>query len=150
MATMTPDVFDSPAVAILSALERDGFTVELARDDGALTIAPRSRLTPERMQAIAAAKDALKTLLRCRDAGVRVRRDEFQRQLEAAPAPTAPAFLFRPAVPYARGRCFSCGDGLPEPRFGRCWRCSLAWRLACRLPVDSALADARDAAKVVG
>jgi hypothetical protein len=51
-------------------------------------------------------------------------------------------------VPYVRAACFSCGDSLPEPRFSRCWRCSLAWRLACRLPVSTELAAAMDAARV--
>jgi hypothetical protein len=147
MDTLTPDVFQSPAVAILCGLEHDGFTVELTAD-GVLSIAPRSRLTPERMQAIAACKDALKQLLRGCDAGVTDRVAEFRRQLAAVPAPRCPAFLFRSDVAYVRGVCFSCGDALPEPRFSRCWRCSLAWRLASRLPVPADLAAALDVARV--
>lgn len=116
--------------------------------DGALRIAPRSRLTPERMATIAACKDAIRLLVRCCDAGVQGRRDLFRQQLEAAPAPTVPAFLFRPDVPYVRGRCFSCGDALPELHFSRCWRCSLAWRLACRLPMSLELGAAIDVARV--
>ena len=54
----TADVLQSPAVAILCDLERDGFHVELA--DGVLSIAPRSRLTPERMRSIAEHKEVLK------------------------------------------------------------------------------------------
>lgn len=89
-------------------------------------------------------KDALKLLLRCCDAGVQARRDVFACQLTQTPAPRVPAFLFRPDVPYVRGGCFSCGDTLPEPPFSRCWRCSLAWRLACRLPVSTARGCARE------
>ncbi len=149
MATpVTPDVFDSPAVAILCDLERDGFRVELTAD-GVLVIAPRSRLTSDRMTAIAGCKDALKALVSiATDAGVHERRDAFQLQLDAAPALTGPAFLFKMGIAYVPGMCFSCGDGLPELRFGRCCRCSLAWRLACRMPVSAAFAAAFDAAPV--
>lgn len=144
----TADVFQSPAVGILCTLKADGFRVELTAD-GMLSIAPRSRLTPERMEAIAACKAALKTLLRCCDTGVQARRDVFEFQLAQTPAPRVPAFLFRPGVAYVRGVCFSCGDRLPELRFGRCWRCSLAWRLACRVPIEPALAAALDDARVL-
>lgn len=144
---MTLDVFQSPAVAIFCDLERDGFHVELTAD-GALSIAPRSRLTPARMQAIAASKDAIRQLVRSCDDGVQARRDVFEFQLAQTPAPCVPAFVFRSDVPYVPGVCFSCGDRQPALRFGRCWRCSLAWRLACRLPVPAALADALDAARV--
>ena len=148
MATLTPDVLDSPAVAILSALEADGFTVQLEPDNG-MVIAPRSRLTPERMAEITRHKDALKLLLRCCDAGVQARRDVFEFQLAQTLAPGVPAFLFRPHVPYTPGVCFSCGDGLPEHRFSRCWRCSLAWRLAAgvRIASDFPLAEALDGAR---
>ena len=141
-------VFASPAVGILCDLERDGFRVELTADGG-LLIAPKSKLTLERMQTIAGCKDALKVLVSLTtDAGVHERRDAFRAQLEAAPAPTVPAFLFRAGVSYQPGICFSCGTLLPETRFGRCWRCSIAWRLAARLPVSSHLASALDAARV--
>jgi hypothetical protein len=45
MDALTPNVFDSPALGILCDLEMDGFRVALTADE-ALTIAPRSRLTP--------------------------------------------------------------------------------------------------------
>src|ERR1700722_4532381 len=48
------------------------------------------------------------------------------------PVEIIPALLFRADVPYVSGRCFSCGEETGRPAFGRCWRCSLAWRLACR------------------
>lgn len=145
-APLTADVLAVTAVGLLCGLEADGFRVALTAD-GALVIAPRSRLTPDRMTTIAAHKDALRLILR--DAGVQARREAFRAQLNAAPAPSVPAFLFRADVPYTRGLCFSCGDGLPELRFSRCWRCSLAWRLACRLPISSDLATVIDSARRV-
>ena len=144
---VTADVLDSPAVGILGDLERDGFRVELT-PDGVLMIAPRSRLTLDRMQAVAACKDALKVLLRCCDDGVGARRDLFTQQLAQTPAPGVPAFLFLAGIGYGPGVCFSCGDGLPGLQFGRCWRCALAWRLAAGVSISSALAEALDGARV--
>lgn len=148
MDTLTPDALDSPAVGILSQLEADGFRVRL-EPDTRLVIAPRSQLTPERMAEIRQHKAALTLLLRCRDAGVVARRDAFRAQFGATPAPRVPMFLFRPGVPYVPGVCFSCGDPLPALRFARCWRCSLAWRLAAgvRIASDFPLADALDSAR---
>ena len=40
--------------------------------------------------------------------------------------------------PLRRHGCFSCGDALPQLIYARCWRCSLAWRLACRPPPPGA------------
>jgi hypothetical protein len=96
----------------------------------------------------AAHKDAIKTLLRCCDEGVVARRDSFRAQFDAAPVEIIPALLFRADVPYVSGRCFSCGEETGRPAFGRCWRCSLAWRLACRLPIPADLGAAMDTAKV--
>src|SRR3981081_1727783 len=96
MDALTPNVFDSPALGILCDLEADGFRVALTADD-ALSIAPRSRLTPERMQAIAAHKDAIKTLLRCCDEGVVARRDAFRAQFNAAPGGVTPPCSSRAA-----------------------------------------------------
>jgi hypothetical protein len=80
---------------------------------------------------------------------VLVRRHVFRQQLDSTRAPGIPPFLFCPAVPYQAGLCFSCGVGLQERCFGRCWRCSLAWRLACGVPVPPLLASALDDARVV-
>lgn len=149
MATpLTPDVLDSTAVAILCELERDGFSVALEADD-VIVIVPRSRLTPERMQVIAACKAEIKLLIRCCDAGVCDRRDVMRAQIHAAPPGRMPALLFRLDVPYVAGVCFSCGDRLHQFRVGRCWRCSLAWRLAARVPIPVELAEALDTARVV-
>jgi hypothetical protein len=144
---LTAAVVPSPAVAILFELHREGFTVDLTEDD-TLTITPQSRLTPERKQTIVTHKDALKTLLRG-DEQVAARRQAFLEQLAHTPAPRVPAFLFKDGIVYAKGACFSCGDPLPQPTFGRCWRCSVAWRLACHLPIPADLAAALDSAKVM-
>jgi hypothetical protein len=144
---LTPGVFDSPAVMVLCALEADGFRVGLA-DDSRLTIAPRSRLTAERMAVIARHLDAIRQLVRCRDDGVQERRDVFACQFGQTPAPAVPAFLFRPGVAYVPGVCFSGGDTLPALRFSRCWRCALAWRLVVGLPTHLDITGARDQARV--
>lgn len=149
MATVTPDVFDSPAVGILCGLEHDGFTVQLEPDNG-IVIVPRSRLTPERMAAITRYKDALTLLLRCCDAGVRARRAAFECQMALLGPGIVASLVFTSGIPYAAGVCFSCRDGLGRPLgFGRCWRCALAWRLACRLPLTPELATAIEQARRV-
>ena len=83
------------------------------------------------------------------DPAVAERREAFHAQLEARVAPRTPTFMLRPDLPYVPGRCFSCGDAFPAMRFGRCWRCSVAWRLACNLPIPADLAKAIDDAKVI-
>ena len=93
-------------------------------------------------------RDALVALVRICDAGVQDRVAVFRAQLEADPTTVGP-FLFTAGVPYSKGICFSCGAGLPDACFGRCWRCSLGWRLAYRLPVPAELAVAHDEARVV-
>jgi hypothetical protein len=146
-APLTSDVLDSPAVAILCALEADGFRVELGPDD-AIVIAPKSALTPDRKQQILDHKAAFKTLLRCCDIGVQDRREAFARQLQAAPVGVlVPRLVFRES-PYVNGRCHSCGEALEGARWGSCWRCMLARRLACRLPIPVDLLVAYDDARV--
>jgi hypothetical protein len=147
MATLTADVFDSPAVGILCGLEADGFRVTLT-SAGVVTIAPRSRLTTERMAAISAHKDALRTLLRICDEGVQERRESFARQLAAAPSSAAvPPLQFREA-PYVSARCHACGDSLESPQWGSCWRCVLARRLVCHAPIAADLLAVYDEARV--
>jgi hypothetical protein len=146
---LSPDVFDSPAVTIICGLEADGFRVELTAA-GVLVIAPRSRLTPERMAEITTHKEAVRLLVRACDAGVLARREVFEQDLARTPAPGIPRFLFIAGLPYVAGRCFSCADALHAARFGRCWRCALAWRLAARVPISPDLGAAFDSAKVIG
>lgn len=144
---MTADVLNSPALPLLLQLEAGGVRFRL--DGEQVLVSPRGVLTPEQREVFRRHRSAVRTLVSIlTDGGVQDRVAEFRRQLAAVPAPRCPAFLFRPDVAYVRGVCFSCGDGVAEPRFGRCWRCSSAWRLACRLPVAAELAAARDAARV--
>ena len=104
-----------------------------------------STIHPDFVPQLQAAKKDLLALL---DEGVQARRDAFAQLLAGTPAPRVPALVFRLGTPYQRGFCFSCGDVLPEPRYGRCWRCSLAWRLAAH--VSSIGITPIDEAKVVG
>jgi hypothetical protein len=146
---MRLEVVPAAAVTLLCDLKRDGFSVQLTADD-ALAIGPPSRLTPELRHAILTHKEALKRLLaRLTEADVVQRTEAFAEELAATPAPRVPAFLFKPGVVYAKGTCFSCGDPLPALKFSRCWRCALAWRLACRLPIGEELAAVLDTTKVV-
>ena len=142
---MTIDLLlDTPALPLLLSLERAGFDLEVT-DDGLLRISPRNRLDEEHVAAIRRHKDALKLLVRSCDDGVQARVAVFKGQLASTPAPSAPAFLFKPDVPYTTAICFSCGDRLPQVHYGRCWRCSIAWRLAAGVSLDSD--RARDEAK---
>jgi hypothetical protein len=141
-------LLDSPALAIFCELERDGFAVQLEPGER-IVITPGSRLTPDRMVAIVAHKLDLKLLLRYYDAGVSTRRAVMRKQIEGATPCSGWMLLYRRDVPYVPGICFSCGDSLANGRFGRCWRCSLAWRLAAGVPVPAAIADALDAARLV-
>ncbi len=84
-------------------------------------------------------KPALIILVRICDQGVQDRVTVYRAQLEADPSTVGP-FIYTAGVPYSKGVCFSCGVGLPDACFGRCWRCSLGWRLAYRLPVPAELA----------
>ena len=145
--SVTADIFQSAAVGILDGLKTDGFRVELTADD-VLSIAPRSRLTPERMATVTAHKDALRTLVRVCDEGVQDRREAFARQLETAPPGVlVPRLVFRKA-PYTNGHCHACGEALECARWGSCWRCMLARRLACRAPIPADLLAAHDEARI--
>src|SRR5436309_3976146 len=52
-----------------------------------------------------AAQPGLVPQVNATDAGVNARQDVFRRQFEATVPPAVPAFLFRPGVPYVKGRC---------------------------------------------
>jgi hypothetical protein len=145
--SVTTDVFESQALILLHHLKAEGFEFQVVEPD-ILRVRPVDRVTPELRADLQRHKSGLLMLIRMGDAGVQERRDVFTRQLVATPTPQVPAFLYRPDVPYVKGKCFSCRDLLPEPRFGRCWRCSLAWRLAAGVSIDADLATALDAARV--
>jgi hypothetical protein len=134
VAASVTNIFDSTALPLLLALEARGIHVELTAD-GRLIVEPASRLRPT-------------TRRRC-DREVQERREAFAAQLAHTPPPGVPAFLFCPDVPYVKGTCFSCGVVLRSLVFARCWRCSLAYRLACGLSIPADLIVAMDAARVV-
>ena len=146
---MTPDtaLCDSPAVPLLATLVARGCRVRVTDGGERLIVEPASRLTADEQRRVRAHRRTLATLIQ--DDGLQARRACFAAQFAATPTPRVPAFIFRPGIAYTKGQCFSCGDPLPEPRFGRCWRCALAWRLACRLPVPAEFASAYDEARVV-
>ena len=141
------DVLSSPAVPLICELELAGFDLSVV--NSRLRVSPASKLKPDVVQRIHNHRESLKTLVRICDATTQARRALFARQWADAPPSHIPAFLICPNLPYQRGVCFSCGNRLDRLRFGRCWRCSLAWRLACRLPIPAEIARAYDEGKVV-
>jgi hypothetical protein len=145
---MVDDIFASPAVPLFLSLAEQGFTVSLSAE-GRLQVAPGSRLSAEQRRQLVAQKDALLVLVRVSDPDVLLRRDVFRRRLDAAERTMLPALQYRADVPYAAGVCFSCGDSNGRSGYGRCWRCSLAWRLAARVPVPANIALVLDVAKQV-
>lgn len=147
-ASVLTNVFDSPALPLLLALEGRAIHLELTAD-GRLIVEPASRLTIEERSAVRTHAHGLALLIRICDRGVQERREVFADQLARTPPPAVPAFLLCPQVPYVQGTCFSCGVGLRSLVFGRCWRCSLACRLACRLAIPLELITAMDAARIV-
>ena len=50
------------------------------------------------------------------------------------------SFLVCPNLSYQRGTCFSCGNPIGD-RYGRCWRCSLAWRVVVGVPISGVVVD---------
>ena len=140
-------VFDGPGLPLLIELEQCGFN--LAVQYGELWVRPVNRLTASQQSKIQQHRDELVTLVRICDDGVQGRLAAFKLQLREPPEGSTPDFVFRPGTAYAAGVCFSCGAALSEPRFGRCWRCSLAWRMAAGVPVSAELAAAHDGARVV-
>ena len=147
---MTVDIFAGPAWPLLLDLAAEGFRFVVNGDR--LFIHPVHRLPPARRAALRQHRgDVLKLLRICdpTDSGVVERRDHFAGRLRAAGNGVAPAFLFRPGIPYVPGICFSCGDATGRPKFSCCWRCSLARRLACDVPIPVDVAAALDEAWVI-
>jgi hypothetical protein len=147
-APVMTEVFESPALPLLLALEARAIHVELTAD-GRLVVEPASRLTTDEQTAIRAHARGLALLVRICDRDIQKRREAFAEQLAHTHPPGLPALLLRPHVPYVKGTCFSCGVILHTLIFGRCWRCSLACRLACGLSIPLDLVMAMDAARIV-
>lgn len=129
MTSGTMNVFDDPALAILLDLERRGFHLRVT--GGELFIKPAARVTAEIRARLHQHKPALVMLVDICDDGVQDRVAMFKDLIVTKPIDVMlPALIFRPDTPYVEGVCFSCGDALDTARWGRCWRCSLGWRLA--------------------
>ena len=135
-------------LALLRQLEDEGFEIDVA-EPNVLRIRPVGRVTPELRADLQRLKLDLVMFIRICDPGVQERRWAFAEQLARAPSDVpVPRLAFREA-PYVSGRCHSCGEVLEGPRWGRCWRCALAWPArvpGCRFRPD--LAVAIDGAKV--
>ena len=145
--TIINNVFDGPGLPLLIELERDGFDLAVRR--GELWIRPVDRLTASQQAKIQQHRVALVTLVRVCDEGVQTRLVAYRQQLAEVPKGSTCHFVFQPGTPYAKTVCFSCGAALLEPRYGRCWRCSLAWRIAAGVPVSAERAMVYDTARVV-
>lgn len=131
------DVLASPAVEVLCRLEAEGLSFEVT-PQGRFRVTPAQRLSSELAALVRQHRDDLVLLTHVCDRGVQARIDVFRRQIDAAPVGVVlPALLFRRGLAHERGRCFSCGDALERSRWGRCWRCALAWRLAARVPLTA-------------
>jgi hypothetical protein len=135
-------------LSLLLVLEARAIHVELTAD-GRLVIEPASRLTADERAAVRTHARGLALLVRICDRDVQERREAFAKQLTQTRPRGMPACLLRPHVPYVQGTCFSCGVVLRTLVFGRCWRCSLACRLACGLSIPLDLVMAMDAARIV-
>ncbi len=145
--TVNTSVFDGPGLPLLLELEQEGFDLAVRR--GELWVRPVDQLTSEQQAKIQRHRDELVTLVRVCDADVQERLVAFKQQFREAPEGTTPDFVFQRGTPYAKAVCFSCAAALPEPRYGRCWRCSLAWRMAAGVPIPTEQAAAYDGARVV-
>ena len=130
MTTQLGSPLTGQAAGLLLRMASQG--IQLRRDGADLLFRPVHAVQGSLLAQLRAFKLELLNLL---DEGVESRRRLFEQQLSATAPPAIPAFLFCERVPYQRGRCFSCGEALPTRRWGRCWRCSLAWRLAARVPL---------------
>ncbi len=145
--TLNTGVLDGPGLPLLIELERCGFDLDVRR--GELWVRPVEQLTAEQRASIQHHRDELVTLVRCCDDGVQERLAAFKQQLMEVPEGSTPDFVFQRGTPYAKAVCFSCGAVLGKPRYGRCWRCSLAWRMAVGVPIPAEQTAAYDGARVV-
>ena len=144
--TVTADILQSPALPFLVRLEAEGY--ELEADEEMLRVRPLARVTPRLRAELLRYKSELLALLECCDAGVQDRRQKFATQLDSAQTTAlVPRLVFRD-VPYAKGHCHACGELLDSMRWGSCWRCCLARRLACGAPIPAASSTVYDEAKV--
>jgi hypothetical protein len=106
----------------------------------------RGDITPDEAAILRDHREDVRLLVSLLDDDVQARLTVYRAQMTAG-LRCLPAFLFRAGVAYVQGVCFSCGDRLDSPRFGRCWPCSFALRLAAQ-GVRPAVLQALDAARV--
>ena len=119
---------DDAALTLLLDLEHRG--VELELDGSDVLLGPQSAVTRADLDNVRRHKAALIQLVRIADEGVQERLEAFKAQKPS----TAPVLIrgFR----YVAGVCFACGTRSQDrTRFGRCWRCALALRLAWNLTI---------------
>jgi len=134
---MTPDVLQSPALELLLRLEREGIQVTAVNER--VFARPLERLTSADRNALRELKTDVLVLLRIVDDGVQRRREAFAAQLLTDSQALIPNLAVRQGIIPTAGQCVSCGDALESPRYGKCWRCCLAWRLALGVPIASPL-----------
>jgi hypothetical protein len=115
---------------------------------GEIYVRPANRLTDTQRLLLKQERLAMLTLLHICDVGVVDRRVVFDGLIAEHRDVVLPALVFKAGVPYARHICYSCADALPNA-WGRCWRCSLAARLACRQIIPTDWFAAYDAARLV-
>lgn len=139
----------TPAFDVLVSLADAGVEFKL---EGARVLFRHHQglVTEEHRRALVADHGSARLLVpMLNDPGVRARWQVFRAAFDEAPANVIPSNVFLPGTPYLKGICFSCGDRLRQPLFRRCWRCSLAWRLASRGCSCRASARACDRARVM-
>ncbi len=106
--------------------------VSVAVDGDVLCLKPASRVPPELVAELRAAKRALLDRLRGPQGGGG---DAIAHRVSAFRERGAPWVLI-PDLPYERERCFSCGARLDDVLYGRCRACSEAlWRALMNEPV---------------
>ena len=134
-----PDTPAAPAVQILCRLAAEGVTFDITTG-GRLVVAPLQQLSPWLAELMRQHHDVLVPLVQVAEKGVQERVRQFCWWISRAPAGFAVTTpLLNPYLLSIPGRCISCGDDLEETRSGPCWRCSLAWRVAARMPFTSAI-----------
>lgn len=139
---------DSPVLDLVRAVHDAGVRLRLGAD-GRILANPVDRLTDDQRTQLRTCRVEVVELLRSYDLETDHRVQVFQGQLADPPEGVIlPLLVYRPDLPYVEGFCYSCGDLLEDFRFGRCWRCALAFRLALRLPVSPELVAALDEARI--
>ena len=144
---VTADVLNSPVLSVLMGLNATGVRFRLEGDH--VLVSPPGVLTQAQREVFRQHQATVRGLVAIvSDPGVRDRCEAFTKQLDIVPPSVlVPRFVFRDA-PYVKGHCHACGEALERVRWGSCWRCSLARRLACHAPIPADLFTAYDEARI--